>query len=162
MAAGLYYELKKANNINVELVQESVKDKVYEGVDDLNILPVLNVAQQYYKYLIYDGQLDYVISDSPIMLAYVYGSMSDAEIDVIREWHWNHPSLNFFLKRNPARGYNTVGRIHTEEESKRLDEEILQTMESELGEFWIVPHDDNVVSAILERIKHESPHLWRP
>jgi len=161
VAAGLYYELKKQSKINVELVQEMVKDKVYEGTDDLNVLPVLNVAQQYYKYVIYDGQLDYAISDSPIMLSYIYGSMTDIERDLIREWHWNFPSINFFLKRNSEKEYNVIGRIHTESESREIDDEIIQVMENELDHFWQIYHNEDAVGKILEILKNEDSNLWQ-
>ena len=133
MAAGLFYRLKSAQQLKVEYVQEYAKDLAWKYTDAMGEqLAVPDFAHQEYIFakqlarmrrLI--GKVDYIITDSPLLLGNIY--MPDnfempSLCHVIWEAHEMFENYNFFIERK--KDYDPSGRLQTESEAIAIDEEI--------------------------------------
>ena len=125
-AAGLYYNMKLAG-INVELVREYVKILAWQGTkigqfDQVNIFG----EQCKLEHTLY-GKVDYIVTDSPILLAPIYevfyhgdSIMEEAAIKFLNKAKSNGVKhVNIVLGRNKP--YDTRGRYQTEEEALDVD-----------------------------------------
>ena len=127
-AAFLFAEMKKMSK-NVELVTEVAKDFVWEERNKtLEIQPYITVKQYRNLYRL-KGKVDFVITDSPILLGCVYAelyandlprSYKDMIVDLHREV-LNH-RIDIFLERTHA--YDSNGRYQTEQQAIQIDEMI--------------------------------------
>lgn len=123
IAADLF-ALMKWNNINVELVTEFAKDLTWEQrhatlKDQLYLL-----AKQNRRLDRLQGQVDYVITDSPLLLVLAYqpiGYHSSFE-PFVREVWASYNNINFALNR--VKPYHSIGRNQNESEARILDEKI--------------------------------------
>jgi hypothetical protein len=128
-AACLYAEMKY-RGINCELVREFVKDWAWEGkpigqYDQLYIL-----GQQIRAESILYGKVDYIITDSPLLLSPIYEmyykkpTLSEAPaIDFIRMTAKNGIERHdYILKRN--REFDPRGRYETAEMAKEVDQAV--------------------------------------
>lgn len=117
LAAFVFAKLKMMG-VNCELVTEFAKDKVWEKNNEALSNQIYIFAKQYYRMSRCTGQVDVIITDSPLFLGPFYNK--DPEIDeplkqlarVITE---RYDNLNYFLRR--VKKYNPVGRLQSEEES---------------------------------------------
>ena len=112
-AAGLFYLMKHAG-LNVELIDEYAKQMTWEKrfgtlADQLYIL-----AKQNRKLERLRGQVDYVISDSPLFLGRIYNQSNKLPSlnSFIMEVFNSYDNLNFIIQ--PHKPYRTVGRNQTE------------------------------------------------
>lgn len=126
-AAGLYYNMKLAG-MNVELVREYVKALAWQGIpigqfDQVNIFG----EQCKLEHTLY-GKVDYIVTDSPILLAPIYevfyhgdSIMEDAAIKFLNKAESEGVKhLNILLGRNKP--YDTRGRYQTEEQAQTVDQ----------------------------------------
>lgn len=126
-AAGLYHAMKLEEE-NVELVREYVKGWAWAGTK-------VNTYDQVYifgkqarsEYTLY-GKVDYIVTDSPILLSPVYdrfyngddAMVEDSAMRFIRKAQKNGVQhINFLLERQKA--FNPEGRYETEEQAKAVD-----------------------------------------
>ena len=117
-AAGPFF-LMKHKGLEVELVSEYAKDCVWQNrrktMDDQLYL----TAKQNHKLEMLNGQVDYVITDSPLLLGIIY-SRNYKRIKsfptFVKEVFDSYDNLNIFLKR--MKPYKPKGRHQTEEEAK--------------------------------------------
>lgn len=118
-ALGLAYELKK-RGVKVEYVNEHAKDLVFAGCSHLLTNQIQVFAEQYTKMLVrMDKGLDFLVTDSPLILAAFYGEKyksSSKELDELIFSEFNKfDNINFFLNRTVT--FDPVGRVQNEEES---------------------------------------------
>lgn len=126
VAAGLYYHMK-LKKANVELVREYVKTLAWQGAkigqfDQVNIFG----EQCKLEHTLY-GKVDYIVTDSPVILAPVYeyfyhkdSMMEEAAIKFIKKANDSGVKhLNFLLQRNKS--YDQRGRYQTEAEARTVD-----------------------------------------
>lgn len=130
LAAGLYYHMKLQHK-SVELVREYVKLLAWQGIrpgqyDQVNIFG----EQARSEYMLY-GKVDYIITDSPILLSPVYekfynngeSMIEEAAIKFLKRADRNGVKhINFLLERKKA--FNPEGRYETEEQAKQVDLEV--------------------------------------
>lgn len=128
-AAGLFF-MMKCMGMKVELVTEYAKDLAYDGA--LN-----GTAQQQYE--IFDeqsarmkrliGKVDYIITDSPILMQFMYGERAPN----MREEYPNYPNdikaaMSAFTNRDylieRVKPYHAYGRVQDEEEARSLDRDV--------------------------------------
>lgn len=126
IAAGLYYNMKLKHK-KVELVREYVKVLAWQGAK-INQFDQVNIFGEQCKleHTLYN-KVDYIVTDSPIILAPVYeyfyhgdSMMEEAAIkfiDKAKKSGIRH--LNFLLSR--GKDYDTNGRYQSEEEAKKVD-----------------------------------------
>lgn len=128
-AAYLYY-LLKTKGINAELVREYVKDWVYENRKIGPYNQIYFLGKQIHKESLLYGKVDYIITDSPIMMsvyyAYLYCRQELADgVRCTAEAFYDQAKVDSFkhvhvlLKR--AHAYNPHGRYQSEEEAIQID-----------------------------------------
>ena len=97
-AAYIFSKLKMIG-ISCELVPEYAKDKVWEGNKEI-FLPENQVyifGKQYYRISRLIGKVDYVITDSPILLSNVYNKSDVLKkhfCDAVRDCHKNFNNIS--------------------------------------------------------------------
>lgn len=129
-AAGLYH-IMKLQGYNVELVREYVKNWAWSGqkVGQYDQIYIFG-KQARSEYMLY-GKVDYIITDSPIILSPVYekfynngfSMIEDAALKFLQKAHNNNINhINFLLER--TKKFNPEGRYETEEQAKEVDKQV--------------------------------------
>ena len=120
LAAGIFYEMK-SRGLSVELVTEYIKSAVWEQRTRVIEDQLYVLAKQTRKISIILGQVDYIVSDSPILLTLVY--CKDQSIcNLAKKLHSEHHTLDIVIPREFE--YVDVGRLHSEKEAYDLDARI--------------------------------------
>lgn len=162
-AAGVFYELKKLG-YNSEMNREYIKDWVWEGREFNEGDQTYFFAKQSRKerILIKNG-LDFIITDSPLILTHFYGMKYDwleqnfntSEI-MLKHHHefckrYGYKIEHFILTR--TKDYNPAGRYQTEDEARQFDDEIRALLDKKDIKYTIVVdnHVETIVKALMER-----------
>lgn len=118
-ALGLAYQLKM-QGYKVELVTEWIKEKIFS--EDFSVMKdqlYIFAKQRRKQFILQDKGLDFIITDSPLVLSSFYGRKYNTIDSLIESVIFNEFSkfnnLNFFLKRTHP--FDPVGRMETEEQS---------------------------------------------
>jgi len=138
-AAGLYYKMNMAG-FSVELNNEFAKECVWE--DNVPMLKdqLYMLAHQHRKILRLVGKVDYVITDSPVMLSGIYRELYDGPLysDLIdqlaRECYDKYDNINFMLER--PNNFNQIGRAQGLQQSIDIDNAILEMFKNEKLPFF--------------------------
>jgi len=121
-AAGLFHRLKSSNT-NCEMALEYAKDKVWEGSIDLLSNQIYVFGKQQHRIHRLLGKVSVIITDSPLLLSIHYGKgQSNTFRDLVLEQHHSMKNFNVFLLRNKP--YNPSGRLQSENEARKMDEDI--------------------------------------
>ncbi len=144
-AADVYSDLSKDGH-TVELVREYIKDWVWEGRKRFFLDQIYILGKQMRREQICLGQLDFIVTDSPVWLSpfyeYKYGKHCDTVFDVVKHYsneiHSNgHRTMNFFLARQGE--YVETGRYQSHLESILIDEEIRKFLNKRSIDFFEAP-----------------------
>lgn len=129
-AAGLYYYLKMRHK-HCEMVREYIKSWSWEGrIPNEYDQVYLFGKQAKYESLLY-GKVDYIITDSPILIGGFYEHWHDSE-SIVRNAAMEFMSKaeekgviykNFWLPSHE--NFDSRGRHHDEEQVKKLEPEML-------------------------------------
>lgn len=118
----------------VEYLSEYAKQLYYEGnleMLDGSLLHEIEIITEIYNRLMtYNGKVDVIVSDSALLQSvnYVHGLENKKEMLAIAyDYHRQFLNINFMVARN--HDFKTEGRVHSFEESVKIDEEILLFME---------------------------------
>ena len=147
-SAGLAYELKK-DGFKVELVTEFAKELLY----DENITAFKNqdyiFAEQRKRITRLEGKVDYVITDSPLLLHLHYIKQNNTPrslipfmLDCIDE----HENIYFLLDRK--HNYEDRGRFQNEEEAKKIRDSIKYILYEHNIAFYDLTTDNDLVDKI--------------
>lgn len=131
-SCGLFYHMK-LNNMHVELVREYVKQWAWEGrkVGEFDQSYIFG-KQSRLESILY-GTLDWIITDSPVLLSPIYEKFYNGGSSVIepsalkfleKAKEKNVVHLNFVLKRNKP--FDTRGRYETAERAIEVDKYLEQ------------------------------------
>ena len=119
-SAGLAYELKK-DGFKVELVTEFAKELCITKSEHLLENQIWVFGNQYHKMKYLSDDLDFIITDSPIMLSAWYGKKYNYQFEslypLIKEVHNSFDNINIFLER--AHSWDPYARVQSEEESNQ-------------------------------------------
>jgi adenylate kinase family enzyme len=123
---GLAYKLKM-KGVNCEYINEFAKDKTWEKNNTALANQLFISCNQIYKQECVEGQVDVIISDSPIILGLFYWNDQNKEKfthykNLLIETFSEKNNLNVYVRRKKA--YNPIGRNQTEEQAKELDVKI--------------------------------------
>ena len=156
LASGLFYEMKM-RGCAVELAYEYIKDKVYEGSPYPFQDQLYTFAKQNKKIRQLVGKVDYVICDSPLLQGLVYQSDKEPKVltQTILDYFNMYDNVNILLHRNHK--FQEVGRVHSEEESKRIGEQIESTLQKYNIPYTVLPTNnalENMVK-IFEMLESE-------
>lgn len=120
-ASGVFCELKKLGydcGLVAEMATELVYDEAYKVMKDQLYL----FANQYHRTYRMLGKVDFIVTDSPFLMNVVYDSTKDEDFKKFifsKINKFKSQSLDFFIKR--GEDFSEIGRIHTLEQSKELD-----------------------------------------
>ena len=148
-------KLKKAGYV-AEYVQEYAKELVWD-----NNLELLNgsmenqfaILQEQFKRVdrLY-GKVDFVVTDSPILLNLTYLKEQNKEYSsAVIELYNLFDNFNYFVERD-IETFETEGRIHNLEQSLQIDDELKNTLAELELEYNIYNHStiENIVSDAIE------------
>jgi hypothetical protein len=126
-ALGLSYYAKRFG-LNIEYVPEFARELAYKGkLQQTRQYDIL--MEQYSRIAILNNKVDYVITDSPIMLGYVY--TDDVNVRAITKDRANEfTNVNFLMCREHEYSQG-VGRIHTEQQADFIADRIDDMLEIE-------------------------------
>ena len=156
-AAGMYYKMNLAG-YNVELVNEFAKECVWE--DNVPMLKdqLYMLAHQHRKILRLQGKVDYVVTDSPVLLSGIYRELYEGPLytDLIdklaRECYNLYDNINFMLDRPD--NFNQTGRVQDLEGCIAIDNAILEMFNNEqLPFFYLKGHHDDAVDVAFEYLE---------
>ena len=163
VAAGVFYFLK-LEQVNVELVTEFAKELVYDEALDHYL------DQQEYLFGVQNRRMhrlrrhvDCVVTDSPLLLSYVYPELNQRQkgvghwsalktfkpfvLDVVRTYN----NFNFFLNR-PVK-FDDRGRAHDFQQSVEIDEAIREAVRATKEPLSVYNADETTAGLIAARVK---------
>lgn len=152
MAAALFSELKFLG-INCELVTEYAKDKVWENSIDVLNNSIHIFGEQHHRIWRLLGNVDVIVTDSPLLLSYVYTDKNSLLRDLILDEHLKLNNLEIFLER--GKEFNPIGRVQNFEESKEKDQEILRLLNEKLIPYVKHKSDRSSIGILLDIIKEK-------
>lgn len=117
----------KQRGVEAEYVSEYAKELVWDGKTEM-----LDGSLENQKMLYTEqnrrvqrllGKVDVVVTDSPAILSAIYAKEADEEFikQMLSDFN-NQKNFNLFINRGKT--FQQQGRIHTLEESKKIDKEI--------------------------------------
>ena len=129
MAARIFAELKDLG-INCELATEYAKDVTWQKGFHILSNQLYIFAKQQHRIWRLDGQVDVIVTDSPLLNSLIYGSEDTSETfkTLVVEEYKKRNSLDIFLKR--TKPYNIAGRSQTLDEAKEIDDRIYKILDS--------------------------------
>ena len=146
-------QLKKLN-YKAEYVSEYAKDLVYDKNEKLldgspeSQFEILKEQLKKVDRLYNSGEVDFIVTDSPILLNEIYNKSLTEEYDsMVTSLHNDFDNFTYFMERN-ASAFQEEGRIHNLEESQKIDKDIKQLLEDKKVRYKTYNHDtvDNIVS----------------
>lgn len=124
LAAQIYADFK-LKNLKVELVQEYAKELVYQNHDMRRLTEaerIIILGEQFRRERILKDSVDYLVTDSPMLLT-AYFHNYDYAIDIVKR-HLKPTEFHFWVVR--PKNFEIEGRSHDEEQSKQIDKEMKQ------------------------------------
>lgn len=165
IASGLFYELK-TQQISCELVTEHAKELTWEGSTQLLENQIHVFAEQYRRQWRLLDKVEYVITDSPLILNSIYfdyyltllgdkSKFTNAYIALSRrffdETFLQFNNINFFIKRSVD--YDSDGRNQSAAEAVNIDQQIFEKLLARKQEFVIYSGDTrDTVQSILSTL----------
>jgi adenylate kinase family enzyme len=148
--ASALFAVMKRKGINCELVTEFAKEFVWQHSTIKPIDQVFVVATQVRRQNILNGQVDYIITDSPIPLGIVYNSIYDTRYydKFILDLYSKFENIDVFLNRKKP--YQQMGRFQTEQEAMSLDYSIISMLDYYRVPYIRMDADEYVVENILK------------
>lgn len=156
-AAGIFFELK-SRGINCEIATEFVKDLVWEQRHKAINNQIYIFAKQHHRITRLIGEVDVVITDSPLLLTLVYDKNKNPELkNLAKLEHDNLWTYNCFIKRNKE--YNPKGRWQTFDEARDLDRSIATMLDQQNVPYQVYfgnnDGKDRIVNNILKILGHK-------
>lgn len=153
-AAGLFHRMKQ-RHMSVELVTEYAKELVYSNrLEHMTDQQEYIFAEQNARIHRLRDKVDYVITDSPILLSAIYANADWCCVDRFKNLVYccyaSYNNIDIFLRRPNI--FDNNGRLHNEEQSKELDSIILTALKQQKSSYMEVQVDDNTLDTILNII----------
>ena len=151
-AAGLFYQMKIAG-YNVELTDEFAKECVWEGNIPMLADQLWVLGHQHRKILRLSDKVDYIITDSPVLLSPIYRERYGEAIysDLIDKMAfecyclYNH-NINFMLTRPES--FDQKGRAQDLKECKEIDDAIIEQFDRLNIGYINLDSNDNAAAAM--------------
>lgn len=157
-ASGLFNKMKE-KDYKIEYIQEFAKELTF-GKDFTKLSDQLLVlGEQHHRMFRLNGQVDYLVHDSPFVMGMVY-LQDDPHLPkkqykkLVTEMFKTYDNLNIFLERNvEAHGYQEYGRNQSLEEAMAKDEEIKEMLTKYDIPFITIKMGKKAVKQIYKLIK---------
>lgn len=151
-AASWLFSKMKMEGKSVEIINETAKELIWASRNKCLNSQLYLLGHQSYKQEILIGQVEYIITDSPLLLSLIYTpkdyplTFAPFLVDYNRRFN----NINFFINR--VKKYIPIGRNQTESESDRLGHSIKNLLDI-LGEKYLeVDGDLKGYETIAEKI----------
>ena len=162
-AAKLFAEMK-AQGFSCELVQEFAKEIVYADNNKLRNDQLIVMGEQYRRTFVLDGKVDYIITDSPILLSVIYNRLTPKPYmpqffdQVCMDAFNKFDNINIMLTHNFERQYQQQGRIETLTQSIKIERAIARLAQHQALKVLRNPTIDFVINEIkrVENRKNQS------
>jgi hypothetical protein len=140
-AAGLFFEMKR-QGFEVELVTEYAKDMTWEKRTNVLTDQLYILAKQNRRIQRLDGQVDFVVTDSPLPLGLVYQPDDYYSKFAPLAWQvWNsYTNVNFKLGRDFE--YQTAGRNQSYDEALCIDDCIHKLLQDNGVKYERIIHEE--------------------
>lgn len=155
-AAGLFFRMKSIG-MNVELVTEFAKDLTYRKSTHVLRDQGYVLAEQHHRLWQCRDQVDFVVTDSPLLLPIVYADLGDSIYHTIEFRNYvlslmsSYNNINVFLKRSSNQTYSIIGRQQTQDQAHEIDQKIIDLL-NELHIDWLTVGVDSAVDDIFEML----------
>lgn len=153
-AAGLFYLMKTKLSHKVELVTERAKELVYEGrYEDLADQGAL-LEEQEARQARLVGKVDYIITDSPLLLGLLYcrGQFATTPfMDRVKQAFNSYDNINFLIER--VKPYQPYGRRQSEDSARWLDRQAWSMLAALDIPFKRIPGDESAPHTILKEFQ---------
>lgn len=152
-ASGLFYNMK-ALGYDVELVNEFAKEVVWEGNVPMLKDQLWVLAHQHRKLVRLANKVEYIITDSPVLLSIAYRSLyegpmySDLIDKLAIECYNMYDNINIFLKR-PVQ-FDNNGRAQDYKESLLIDDSIIKILNKNKIDYVSLHVDEYTIKNILD------------
>ena len=165
--AAFLFGYMKLRGYNIELVTEYAKDLVWDNrLEDMLDQQEYIFAKQNHRLHRLRGKVDYVVTDSPLLLSTIYPSAVTWPAyhefcDFVRATDRTYDNINIYLKRLSSEvakeEFQEIGRAHSYEQSVDLDNRILDMLESDIRTpFTVVNVHGGVAMEIQEIVLNTS------
>lgn len=144
LAAGLFHEMKLAG-YNVELVTEYAKDMVWEERYNVFQDQIYILGKQNRRLLRLKDKVDYVVTDSPILLGVIYMVNAPYNIpleELIEQVFDSYDNTNIYIERSHQ--YEQIGRNQSEEEAQVKAQEIKGLLDWHTGGSYITTQTNKI------------------
>ena len=148
LAARIYSDLRR-RFVNVELIQEVVKQYVYAGRTLKPWDYVHTFGQQFEaEHLPLSSGVKTIVSDSPLFLQCIYAFENDSPVyaqlvDICRMFDEEYPVFNLLALRSGTTPYETLGRWQDRKEAEEVDKTVREHLDRHLIDYTpINPMDD--------------------
>ena len=149
----------KMMGIDAELVTEFAKDKVSEESKEAFKCQFYITGKQSFRISRCFGKVDVIVTDSPIRLGYIYAGLAGrpalAQACVEEADKYRDSSIDVFLVR--SKPYNPNGRNQTEDESKAIDRQIKDMLDSQAVPYFTFTGDlhgyEHVINCVLKQLE---------
>ena len=156
-AAGVFHKLKCEGRA-VELVTEYAKDMVWENRANILDDQLYIFAKQRRRLERLRGKVDYVVTDSPLLLSAVYGKLYTPDAlpeefyQLVDRSFRSYDNLNLYLNR--VKPYSKIGRLQDEKEADDVASAIFRYL-MDRDEFTVLDGDEGAVERIIHRLNVE-------
>jgi hypothetical protein len=148
--AGVFSKLKLAG-VNCEMAPEYAKVKVWEKSFHTLQDQIYVFGKQYRTVSRLLGEVDVVITDSPILLSIVYDKKQNQHLKtLVLECFKEQDNISFFLNR--PKTYNPKGRMQTKKQSIEKDYEIITMLDGSGIDYDIVDAGPKTIDKITKKI----------
>lgn len=155
-AAYIYSKLK-LEEINCELVTEFAKDMVWDENKKAIYNQAYVLGNQYYRISRLENEVDVVITDSPLLLSIIYNKdkrLGKEFTNLVKSVSLSYENrVDILFKR--VKQYRTVGRLHNEEQSDKLYNEIKDLLDTVNPDYEVVEATQEGYEKVIEMIKEK-------
>jgi hypothetical protein len=149
--AQIFSELKWMG-INCEMAREFAKDKVWEESFKVLDDQVYIFGKQQHRMKVLIGQVDVIVTDSPILLSVIYDKTGNKNFkSLVFDIHNEFENINIFLEREKP--YNPKGRVQNENKAKILDDQIKDLLNELNVSFITMKGNHSEISKISKIVK---------
>ena len=157
IASDLFVRFKR-KELDVEIVSEFAKELVWEKRNEAFDDRLYMHAEQNHRLMMMNGNLDYIITDSPLILTSVYNNfyLEDKHTkeynkmidDVTLQTFNSYNNITFLIERET--GYDTNGRRESLDEAKAIDERIIKYLEDNNIQYIKIKDRENAADEIIK------------
>jgi hypothetical protein len=148
----------KINNYDVELVYEYAKSRVYEQHDSVLFDQTYLFAKQLRQMHRIDNYgIPFAVCEAPLMMSIAYARERAVPYQTfepfVKDVSDSFNNINFVLNRSVS--YKSSGRVHGEEEAKKLDRLVMDVLTEYNEPFYTLTVHEEISREIIEIVEME-------